>query len=207
MTLALEPTKLYLSCKILTGHCPDFAVGTAVGRPIFVFHGIFKGKMAKNLVGMCYNHLVSTAELHFWDTPLATICCMWSDGHKYLYVVFVYIFLVCCLCICICMLSLCGVCSEENCVLLLFTWIALPRHQLAVANPQNGDNKDQRHYQPLHHHHPQIARGTTGTECWVRGPICCQLFRRSPICQEPRQSWLMFQRNCSEVGLFGIFSA
>ena len=136
MTLALEPTKLYLSCKILTGHCPDFAVGTAVDRQIFVFHGIFKGKMAKNLVGMCYNHLVSTAELHFWDTPLATSWCMWSDGHKYLYVVFVYIFLVCCLCICICLLSLCGVCSEENCVLLLFTWIALPRQQLAVANPK-----------------------------------------------------------------------
>ena len=64
----------------------------------FDFNWNFNGNMAKNhflainLVGVCYNHLVITAELHFYTSfqgyptfhywsPMAR----WPDGHKFNY--------------------------------------------------------------------------------------------------------------------------
>ena len=97
---------------------------------------------------------------------LYCICTSVLYLYLYLYVCLLFV-LDGCLCICTCMLSLCGLYSQENCVLLLFTWIGLPRRQLPVANPQNGDNKDHHHYQPLHHHHHHHHQITQNNIAWV----------------------------------------
>ena len=69
---------------------------TGCERSFFVFNGDFNGEMAKNhflainLVGVCYNHLVITAELHFYSSFQGYPTChywspmaRWPDGHKW----------------------------------------------------------------------------------------------------------------------------
>ena len=63
-----------------------------------------------------------------------------------------------CVCLCVCVflplivscLCACGVFTRDLCLVVVHL-NSLAKEQMSAANPQNGDNKDHHHYQPLHH--------------------------------------------------------